>query len=432
MRIIDTHLKTISDSRGKPTLEATLTTPHGVFTASVPAGKSTGAHEAAVVTVETAHEKLAEIKDRLLVKDFETLAEFDGFLRELDGTENKSNLGANLILALSMCWARAKAGEEGKELHEYLRGVIASLPAQTGEARQSQIPFPIFNVINGGAHSPIKSLDFQEFQVIPTTRDFPLAFSVGAEYYRKLKMALEKKFGAQQVALGDEAGFSCPFRTNEEALEIMSELIVSQRYPLKIGLDIAATQMHRNGMYEVDGNTIPVGELMQKYEELAHAFPIVSIEDPFYEEDFDSFAKFTMNVSDTPLETRGESGVMNHNSPSPSYLKRGENHDFLVITDDLTTTNPARLQKAIDEKAGNSILIKPNQIGSISETLEVISLAYANGWQIVVSHRSGETMDDFIADLAVAAGAWGIKAGAPGKPERLAKYQRILDIVQGK
>ena len=401
MRITDIQIKTILDSRSQPTLQSMLTTPHGVFEASVPSGKSTGAHEAAVIDPATGQEKLDVVGDRLFTSDFEAIAEFDGLLKELDGTENKSRLGGNMILALSMAWCRAKAIEEKMELFAFLRKELAV----RGTSIPDQVPHPMCNVINGGAHAALKALDFQEFQVIPTTRDFALGFSVSAEYYTKLKAILIKKFGEEKVQLGDEAGFSCPFASNEEALDIMSELIESQKYPLRIGLDAAATQFFGDGVYMVEGNPLTVDDLMKKYEQLAHTFPIISIEDPFHEEDFDSFSSFFTKV----MKDRS---------------------DFLVITDDLTTTNPKRLQTAIDKKSGNTILVKPNQIGSISETLDVITQAYKNGWHAVVSHRSGETMDDFIGDLAIASGAWGIKAGAPGKPERIAKYQRILDIVQ--
>ncbi len=419
MKISEIQIKIILDSRGQPTLQGILTASHGVFEASVPAGKSTGAHEAAVIDPETANGKLSVIKERLLASNCKNIAEFDLLLKELDGTENKSRLGGNLMLALSMAWVRARAVEEKKELHQFLKEELLTRNAKI----PNSIPHPIFNVINGGAHAALKSLDFQEFQVVPTTDDYPLALSIGAEYYRKLKAVLVKKFGEDKVALGDEAGFSCPFSSNEEALEIMAELIEKQKYPLTIGLDAAATQFYKDGAYMVDENPLTTEDLMQLYEKLIHVYPIVSIEDPFQEEDFESFAKLMTRINaDIHADTRG--------SISENQRPDQRKSATLVITDDLTTTNPKRLQTAIDKKSGNAILVKPNQIGTISETLDVITQAYANGWHAVVSHRSGETMDDFIADLAIAAGAWGIKAGAPGRPERIAKYSRILEIVQ--
>lgn len=428
MKLIDIHIKPILDSRSNPTLEAVLTTEGGAFEASVPAGKSTGAHEAAVIDPQEAPEKLKVIKDRLLSTEAGTQSEFDEMLIDLDGTSNKSRLGANVILALSVAWARAYAHETKKELYISLRDELSL----KGVKIEDRHPYPIFNVINGGAHVHIPeewnkkgrgALDFQEFQIIPETRDFALALSLGAEFYRKLKAALEKKFGKENVLMGDEAGFFAPFASNEEALEIMHELIESQRYPIKIGLDIAATQLYKDSMYMVDGNPLSAQELMEKYGRLIHAFPIISIEDPFHEEDFQSFAQFTAqtnaDATQTDVNERGTHVSSQHTS-------------VLVITDDLTTTNHDRLQQAINTKSGNCILVKPNQIGSVSETLDVIALAHANGWEQVISHRSGETMDDFIGDLAVAAGAWGIKAGAPGRPERIVKYNRILDIVQNR
>lgn len=400
MKIKDIQVKTIFDSRKAPTVQVTLVSTEGVFEASAPSGKSTGAHEAAVIDPYTADEKLSTIKEKILSEECETIGEFDALLKKLDGTENKNNLGANLILPLSMAWARAQAAEEKIELVSFLRKELVA----RGVVIPDQIPRPICNVINGGAHSTVKSLDFQEFQVIPTTNDFALALSVDIEYYRKLKAVLQKKFGNEKVTLGDEAGFSCPFSSNEEALEIMEELIISQAYPLKIGLDIAASQLYKDGTYHIEGNSLAPRDLLKKYGHMIHAFPIVSIEDPFYEEDFENFAILTNSLPQA----------------------------ILVITDDLTTTNPTRLETALDKKAGNTILVKPNQIGTISETLDVIGQAYKNNWEVIVSHRSGETMDDFIADLAVGVGAWGMKAGAPGAPERMAKYDRVLQIVQSK
>lgn len=413
MKLTDIQTKKILDSRGSSTIQVMLTTEDGLYEASVPAGKSTGTHEAAVIDPEMAEDTLSVIRERLLSQKCEDIGDFDALIKDLDGTENKSRLGANLMLALSIAWTRAQAASEKKELHRFLGEWFSKKKIQVS----GQIPYPIFNVINGGVHANIPAewrgkgihaLDFQEFQVIPTTRDFPLAFSVGCEYYRKLRAALEKKFGKDRVLLGDEAGFMCPFRNNEEALEIMAELIFSQKYPLRIGIDAAATQFFSDGAYMVEGDPLTAENLMKKYESITYAYSILSIEDPFQEEDFENFSLLTSNL----------------------HAQTGPSPENLVITDDLTTTNPDRLKTAIERKSGNAILVKPNQIGTVSETLDVLAEAYKNGWQTVVSHRSGETMDDFIADLAVAAGAWGLKAGAPGKPERVAKYQRVLEIVQ--
>ncbi len=404
MKIINVNLKIILDSRGKETLEAELKSGEFSAIASVPAGKSTGAHEAFVLEPKKALEKFEEIRNKILEKDFQSQKEFDNFLISLDGTENKSSLGGNLILSLSLAFARLKTKSEGKELFQYINKELGINNQKLGT------PKPIFNVINGGAHAQNK-LEFQEFQVIPTVDDFGIALSIGKEFYRKLQEFLENKFGKENIFLGDEAGFSAPFRNNEEALEILADLIEKYKYPLKIGLDVAATQFYvpaealakegKDGYYLINGKKYSAEELKDYYLKLIDAYNIISIEDPFYEESFNDFS------------------VLSHRIAAD---------DFLIITDDLTTTNSERLKTAIEKKSGNAILIKPNQIGTLTETLNVVKMAYENNWQAVVSHRSGETMDDFIADLSVAINAWGIKAGAPAKPERLAKYNRILEI----
>jgi enolase len=403
MKILNANLKIILDSRGKETLEAELKTDEFLTSASVPSGESEGIHEAIVLEPKKALEKFEEIKPQILNREFETQEEFDNFLIQLDGTLNKQNLGANLILALSLAFGRLKAKSEKKELFEYIKS-LSQLPNYP----ITQLPRPIFNMIEGGVHAQ-NPLDFQEFQVIPEVKDFGMALGLGQEFYRKLKEFLGQRFGKENVVLGDEAGFSCPFKKNEEAIEVLAELITKHNYPLKIGLDAAATQFFKRqetsdkgqGVYLIDSKDHSAEELKIFYLKLIEAYKILSIEDPFYEEGFEDFAKLAQS--------------------SPTTL---------IITDDLTTTNPQRLQIAIDKKAGNAIIIKPDQIGTLTETLKVVQLAYQNKWQAIVSHRGRETMDDFIADLAVGVNAWGLKAGAPAAPERLAKYERILKILE--
>jgi len=271
----------------------------------------------------------------------------------------------------------------------------------------------MFNVINGGSHAKNK-LGFQEFQIIPMVGEYAMALSMGQEFYRKLGIVLENKFGKEKVSLGDEAGYSCPFENNEEALDMLYELIFESKYPMRIGLDMAATQYYKDGKYILGEKEYSKIEISDYYKSLISRYEIVSVEDPFEEEDFDSFGEITKDLKELCLNSCGGEQKMD---------------EILVIADDLTTTNSARLAKAIEEKSGNAILIKLTQIGSVFETLEVIAKAYKNNWKIVVSHRSGETMDDFIADLAYGARAWGIKAGAPGKIERMAKYNRLLEIA---
>ena len=414
MKILNINLRIILDSRGKETLEAELKSADFSAIASVPAGKSRGTHEAFVLEPEKALEKLEEIKNKIPEKDFENQEDFDNFLISLDGTPSagsgqvKSNLGGNLILSLSLAFARLKAKEENKELFQYI-AQISNLKPKTKNLK------PIFNVINGGSHATNKEskLEFQEFQVIPETDDFNLGFSLGKIFYRKLGDYLMEKFGKENVVLGDEAGYSAPFRSNEEAIECIAEVIEKYKHPLRIGLDIAASQFYKDSFYLIGDKKYSAEELKEYYLRLIETYNILSIEDPFNEESFDSFASLTSQIN----ADRTQIGV---------------DTQTLIITDDLTTTNPKRLKTAIEKKSGNAILIKPNQIGTLTETLKVIELAYKNNWQTVVSHRSGETMDDFIADLAIGINAWGIKAGAPAKPERIAKYERILKILNFK
>ena len=442
MIISDANLKIILDSRGKETLSADIrgfTHPnfriklgrasadlYGI--ASVPSGKSKGTHEAFVLEPKKAIEKFKEVEPQILNREFQSQEEFDNFLISLDGTPNKQNLGANLILALSLAWARLKAKSENLELFQYinqlLRGSTSSQINDNiweveprGDRTSLKLPKPIFNVIEGGVHAKNK-LDFQEFQIIPEVKDFGMALGLGQEFYRKLKEFLEKKFGKENVSLGDEAGFSTSFRDNEEVIEILAELIVKYKYPLRIGLDIAASQFYKDGYYLVNNKKYSAEELLEYYLKLIESYNILSLEDPFYEEAFDSFASLTADLYRFQLI----------NTDNISINQPNQHQSALIITDDLTTTNPERLKIAIDKKAGNAILIKPNQIGTLTETLEVVKLAYENNWQVIVSHRSGETMDDFIADLAIGIAAWGIKAGAPAAPERLAKYERLLKI----
>lgn len=412
MKLFGADLKIILDSRGRETLEIELKSDKFSATASVPAGKSRGTHEAFVLEPKLALEKFEEIKPKILAASasgrIESQGDFDNLLISLDGTLNKQNLGGNLILALSLVFVRLKAKSENLELFQYIK---KNLKFKIGNLK---LPHPIFNVINGGAHSGFSHksasnqhqsafLDFQEFQIIPEVKDFGMALGLGQEFYEKLGQFLEKKFGKENVFLGDEAGFSVPFKNNEEAIEILAELIAKYNYPLRIGLDVAASQFYQQGYYLISGKKYLPEELKDFYLRLIESYNILSIEDPFCEESFEDFAKLTQNLTQNRRET-------------------------LIITDDLTTTNPDRLKTAIDKKSGNAILIKLNQIGTLTETLNVVKLAYENNWQVVVSHRSGETMDDFIADLAVGINAWGIKAGAPAKPERMAKYQRLLKI----
>ncbi|MCL5004352.1 MAG: hypothetical protein M1170_00140, partial [Patescibacteria group bacterium] len=344
MKILDIDFKIIQDSRGKDTLEAELRADFSrksVFSlrksalacASVPSGKSTGTHEAFVLEPKKAVKKFKEIKPQILSREFDSQEEFDNFLIQLDGTPNKSNLGGNLILSLSLAFARLKAKSENLELFQYICSILR--PPQDLNIRPcgGLITRPIFNVINGGAHATNKEskLDFQEFQVISQVEDFSVAFSVGKIFYRKLGDYLRGKFGAENVVLGDEAGYSAPFKNNEEALDCLVEVIKKYNYPLRIGLDMAASQFFKGDYYLIGNKKYSAEELKNYYLKLIETYNILSIEDPFFEESFEDFAKLNVDLSGR-----------------------------LVIADDLTTTNPKRLKIAVEKKSGNAILIKLN------------------------------------------------------------------------
>ncbi len=309
MKIIDGQIKIIKDSRGHDTLEAHLLAREGegknaVAFASVPAGKSTGAHEAFVLNPKEAFEKFSEIKKDILKINFRDQKEFDSLLIAFDGTQNKSNLGANLILSLSLAFARAWAKSRGIELYRYLKDL-----SDNQKKFFEDFPRPLFNVINGGAHVEIpkdwekkfgikKGLDLQEFQVIPTIKDFGIGLSVGQEFYKKLGKELSKIYGKENVLLGDEAGYVCPFKTNQEALEIMQELINHHLYPLKIGLDAAASQFYskQNNLYTIEQEEMTPEELSVFYLDLFERYEMISLEDPFDEESFDDFSRLSGNL----------------------------------------------------------------------------------------------------------------------------------------
>lgn len=403
MKIHDIVIKIIQDSRGQDTLEATMSWDNNgqvmSASASAPSGKSTGTHEAFVLEPSKALVMFESIKQDILSREFVDQKEFDNFLIALDGTENKERIGGNLILVMSLAFAHIKAQEEGKELFRYIRD-ISGLEI----VGNRMVRYPIFNVINGGAHANNK-LDFQEFQVIPMVEGFAEALRVGKEFYEKLGEAIRQKFGAEHVTLGDEAGYSAPFESNEEAIALMKSVIAANNFQLRIGLDVAASGFFEDGGYMVEGKRMSSQELLGMYYDLIYRYNILALEDPFEQEAFGDFKTLYQRLNQGNL-------------------------DAMLITDDLTTTNPKRFEQAIREQVGNTILIKLNQIGSLTETLRVVRMAYSNNWKVIISHRSGETMDDFIADLAVAVGAWGLKSGAPGKPERLVKYDRVIAIEE--
>lgn len=405
-KILSLHAREILDSRGNPTVEAELTTENGTFRASVPSGISTGKHEALELRdggkryhglgVRKAVRHIERtIAPELVGRDPRQQEAIDKRMIALDGTENKSRFGANAILAVSLACARAGAAAEKKPLYMYLNRLLGSDPEVK---RPLQFPRLFFNIINGGKHAG-SGLLFQEFLISPRTRNIPLALQMGSETYQVLKVLLAERYGKLATNVGDEGGFAPPLRNAEEALDVLREAIRKAGYAGKIDLamDCAASAFFINGKYLLpEGSTTE--RLLKYYTYLIGKYKLISLEDPFEQEDFQSFA-----------ELLHRTGIQ-------------------IVGDDLTVTNVERLEEAIIEKSGNCLLLKVNQVGTLTEALEAVRLAYQNGWRVMVSHRSGETEDNFIADLAVGIGCGQLKAGAPCRGERTAKYNRLLRI----
>ena len=402
----------ILDSRGTPTIEAIcqLDTGHtGV--ASVPSGASTSKHEALELRDEDPKRYLgkgvlkavANVNDVLgpgvWGMDAQALDKVDEKLIEIDGTQNKSKYGANAILSISIAVSKAAALSSNKSLYVW----INELARKHGIKRDIHIPTPVFNMINGGLHGA-GNLDFQEFHVIPaTSKDWTTGLLMGVEIYMTLGKDLKRR-GAIH-SLGDEGGYAPNLFTNADALEVLVESIRSTNYQLGrdvfLGLDVAANIFYKNGEYKIRDKSSPLkdSELLDYYEFINNQYHLALIEDPFYEDGWESWKLLMKNMS-----------------------------DLTVVGDDLLSTNPTRIDRAIKEGACNGILVKPNQIGTITETIKVIKMALDAKWKIIVSHRSGETNDWFIADFAIGAGADYVKFGAPARGERVAKYNRLSSI----
>jgi len=390
----------ILDSRGNPTVEVDLTTELGVFRASVPSGASKGKYEAVELrdgrrryrgrgVLKAVNNVNEIIAPKLIGKDPTQQKEIDDLLIKLDGTKNKSKLGANAILGVSMAICRAGAAAKNLSFWDHIK--------QLFEIGSPSIPQPCFNVINGGIHAG-SELDFQEFMVVPRLNSFSENLRIGTEIYHQLKEILAKKFGKQAINVGDEGGFAPPVRAPEEALDLIMEAVEKAGYQnkIKIILDVAASQFYQGGKYKMKTGVFTTEGLLNYYLDLIQKYPIIGLEDPFSEEDWEGWKMLKSKI--------------------------------LIIGDDLTVTNPDRIKLAQKRKACNGIIIKPNQIGTITETIEAVKLAKSYNWKVIVSHRSGETCDDFIADLAVGISADFIKAGAPARGERVAKYNRLLEI----
>ncbi len=407
--IIDIRGREILDSRGNPTVEAEVILETGTRgRAAVPSGASTGVHEAVElrdgdsdrylgkgVRKAVAHVN-GEIRDTLRGFEAREQRDLDRTLIELDGTENKGRLGANATLAVSMAAARAAAAEMGIPVFRYLGGETASL-----------LPVPMMNILNGGAHAP-NNVDIQEFMVMPLGADtFSDGLRMGVEIFHSLKKVLTAR--GKNTAVGDEGGFAPDLGSNEEAVEVVLTAIEGAGYrpgdEVVLAIDAAASELFSDGMYEFrwsSGRKVDSEGMVRWWEDWARQYPIRSLEDPLDEDDWDGWKALTDAIGG----------------------------DTQIVGDDLFVTNTARLDRGIRSGVANSILIKVNQIGTLSETLDAIGMAHESGYTSVISHRSGETEDTFIADLAVATSAGQIKTGSASRTDRVAKYNQLLRIEE--
>ncbi len=402
MKIRNVIGREILDSRGNPTVEVDVELENGIVgRAAVPSGASTGEREAlemrdggsrfngkgvlnAVKNVNTV------LRDAVIGMDASNQKELDYKMIELDGTKTKSKLGANAILGISMAAMKASAINEDKKLYEYV-------------GNGKNLPVPMMNILNGGAHAD-NNLDFQEFMIIPQRDTLHERVRVGAEVFHSLKKVLNDK--GYFTAVGDEGGFAPNLSSNKEGFDLIIEAINNAGYvpgkDVNIAIDVAASEFYENGVYHVDGKEMSTDELIKFYEDLVSTYPIISIEDPVDENDWDGFRKVTEILGDK----------------------------IQLVGDDLFVTNKECLQMGIDNHAGNAILLKVNQIGTITETLETIELARSHGYKTVISHRSGETEDTTIADLAVGLNLGQIKTGSMSRTDRICKYNQLMRIEE--
>jgi len=400
-KIEEVKARQVLDSRGKPTVEAEVKTKNAIGIAIAPSGASKGKEEAFELrdggkefhgmAVRKAIKNIEKIiAPAIIGMDVREQEKIDRKMIEIDATKNKSLLGANACIAVSIALCRCASMALEKEPYEYL-------------GKSNLLPIPFMNVINGGVHAG-NDLAIQEHMIAPIkANSFAEALRKACETYYTLKELIKKKFGKNAINVGDEGGFAPPLSRTEDALEIIMKAIEENGYEKEVylALDCAASSFYKNGYYNLH-KKMDSGELMDYYTELAKTYPIVSIEDAFHEEDWENFAELTK--------------------------KFGNN--IQIVGDDLFVTNPKRLRKGIKNNACNALLLKPNQIGTLTEAVEVANLCFKNGYAVMVSHRSGDTCDDFIADLCVALQTGQIKAGAPCRGERTAKYNRLLRIEE--
>ncbi|MGE3522361.1 MAG: phosphopyruvate hydratase [Candidatus Dadabacteria bacterium] len=404
--IYSVRAREILDSRGNPTIEVDVRCDDGSFgRAAVPSGASTGEHEAVELRDGAKDRYLGKgvqkavnnvnkrIAPKLIGLDVSSQGEIDRLMIDLDGTPNKSKLGANAILGVSLAAARAAADSLGIPLYRYLGGISANT-----------LPVPLMNIINGGAHAD-NNLDFQEFMIVPVGfGSFSDAIRAGVEVFHNLKAILKKK--GYSTSVGDEGGFAPNLKSNEEGVECISEAVSKSGYKLgkdvAIALDVASSEFFEGGKYNVEGKKLSKDKLIVLYAEWVSKYPIISIEDPLAEDDWEGWKMMTDELG----------------------------KKVQLVGDDLFVTNTKRLEKGIKEGIGNSILVKVNQIGSLTETLEAIRMAEKAGYTYIISHRSGETEDSTIADIAVATNSGQIKTGSASRSDRIAKYNQLLRIEE--
>jgi len=419
MPITKVHARSIYDSRGNPTVEVDVVTETGLHRAIVPSGASTGQHEACELrdgdknkwggkgVLKAVDNVNNTIGPKLIDSKIDPAdqSSVDKFLIDLDGTENKTNLGANAILGVSLAVAKAGAAQKGVPLYVHVSDLA-------GTKKPYVLPVPFMNVLNGGSHAGGR-LAFQEFMIVPDQAPtFSEGLRWGAEVYQKLKALAKKKYGQSAGNVGDEGGVAPDIQTAEEALDLISESIEAAGYKgrMNIAMDVASSEFYKEEekKYDLDfknpdsdkSKWITYEQLADMYKSLSQKYPIVSIEDPFAEDDWEAWSYFFKTT------------------------------DFQLVGDDLTVTNPKRIKKAIELKACNALLLKVNQIGTLTESIQAAKDSYAAGWGVMVSHRSGETEDVTIADIVVGLRAGEIKTGAPARSERLAKLNQILRIEE--
>ncbi|KAF7502443.1 hypothetical protein GJ744_005807 [Endocarpon pusillum] len=419
MPISKIHARSVYDSRGNPTVEVDVVTETGLHRAIVPSGASTGQHEACELRdgdkskwggkgVMKAVENVNSVIGPALIKENIKCVDqtaVDDFLKELDGTQNKTKLGANAILGVSLAVAKAGAAEKGVPLYAHVSDLA-------GTKKPYVLPVPFQNVLNGGSHAGGR-LAFQEFMIVPSTAPtFSEAMRQGSEVYQQLKGLAKKKYGQSAGNVGDEGGVAPDIQSPEEALDLITEAIEKAGYTgkIKIAMDVASSEFYKEDAkkYDLDfknpdsdqSKWLTYEQLADLYKSLASKYPIVSIEDPFAEDDWEAWSYFF------------------------------KTSDFQIVGDDLTVTNPVRIKKAIELKSCNALLLKVNQIGTLTESIQAAKDSYAAGWGVMVSHRSGETEDVTIADIVVGLRAGEIKTGAPARSERLAKLNQILRIEE--